>query len=51
MEKMCIRDRYMAGELALKFGNGLRVNAIAPGFFLTEQKDVYKRQYFLLDME
>ena len=27
----------MAGELALKFGNGLRVNAIAPGFFLTEQ--------------
>ena len=29
--------KYMAGELALKFGNGLRVNAIAPGFFLTEQ--------------
>ena len=28
---------YMAGELALKFGNGLRVNAIAPGFFLTDQ--------------
>lgn len=27
----------MAGELALKFGDGLRVNAIAPGFFLTEQ--------------
>ena len=27
----------MAGELALKFGNGLRVNAIAPGFFLTDQ--------------
>ena len=26
-----------AGELATKFGAGLRVNAIAPGFFLTEQ--------------
>ena len=29
--------KYMAGELALKFGNGLRVNAIAPGFFVTNQ--------------
>jgi NAD(P)-dependent dehydrogenase (short-subunit alcohol dehydrogenase family) len=29
--------QYMAGELAAKFGEGLRVNAIAPGFFLTEQ--------------
>jgi len=29
--------RYLCGELALKFGAGLRVNAIAPGFFLTEQ--------------
>lgn len=29
--------RYMCGELATKFGPGLRVNAIAPGFFLTEQ--------------
>ncbi|MDR2470130.1 MAG: SDR family oxidoreductase [Tannerella sp.] len=29
--------QYMAGELAIKFGEGLRVNAIAPGFFLTEQ--------------
>jgi NAD(P)-dependent dehydrogenase (short-subunit alcohol dehydrogenase family) len=28
---------FMAGELAIKFGEGLRVNAIAPGFFLTEQ--------------
>lgn len=29
--------KYMCGELAMKFGPGLRVNAIAPGFFLTEQ--------------
>ncbi len=29
--------KYMCGELAIKFGSGLRVNAIAPGFFLTEQ--------------
>ncbi len=29
--------KYMAGELALKFGPGFRVNAIAPGFFITEQ--------------
>lgn len=29
--------KYMCGELAMKFGEGLRVNAIAPGFFLTEQ--------------
>ncbi len=29
--------RWMAVELARKFGNGIRVNAIAPGFFLTEQ--------------
>jgi NAD(P)-dependent dehydrogenase (short-subunit alcohol dehydrogenase family) len=29
--------RYMAGELALKFGEGFRVNALAPGFFITEQ--------------
>lgn len=29
--------KYMAGELALKFGEGFRVNAIAPGFFLTDQ--------------
>ena len=27
----------MAGQLALKFGNTLRVNAIASGFFVTDQ--------------
>lgn len=29
--------QYMAGELAMKFGPGLRVNALVPGFFLTNQ--------------
>jgi NAD(P)-dependent dehydrogenase (short-subunit alcohol dehydrogenase family) len=29
--------KYMAGELALKFGAEFRVNAMAPGFFITEQ--------------
>ena len=29
--------QYMAGELAFKFGEGFRVNALAPGFFLTDQ--------------
>lgn len=29
--------QYMAGELSMKFGNGIRMNAIAPGFFLTTQ--------------
>ena len=28
---------FMATEVAKKFGTGIRVNAIAPGFFLTEQ--------------
>jgi len=29
--------KYMAIELATKFGEGLRVNAFAPGFFISEQ--------------
>lgn len=29
--------RYMATEVATKFGEGIRINAIAPGFFLTQQ--------------
>ena len=29
--------RWMAVELARKYGGGLRVNAVAPGFFITEQ--------------
>lgn len=29
--------KYMATEVASKFGEGIRVNAIAPGFFLTQQ--------------
>lgn len=29
--------QYLAHETALKFGEGIRVNAIAPGFFITEQ--------------
>lgn len=29
--------KYLAGELALKFGDGLRVNGIAPGFILSKQ--------------
>jgi NAD(P)-dependent dehydrogenase (short-subunit alcohol dehydrogenase family) len=28
---------YMATEVSKKFGEGIRINAIAPGFFLTEQ--------------
>lgn len=28
---------FMAAECAKKFGEGIRVNAIAPGFFITEQ--------------
>ena len=41
--------RWMAVELAHKFGNNLRVNAIAPGFFLTEQnKKILKNEDGLL---
>ena len=29
--------KFMATEIAKKFGEGIRINAIAPGFFLTEQ--------------
>ncbi len=29
--------KSMAGEFAIKFGEGFRVNAITPGFFITEQ--------------
>ncbi len=29
--------KYLCAELAIKFGEGLRVNAIAPGFLLTNQ--------------
>lgn len=29
--------KYMCGELGKKYGAGMRVNAIVPGFFITEQ--------------
>jgi len=29
--------RWLAVELAAKYGEGIRVNAIAPGFFIAEQ--------------
>jgi NAD(P)-dependent dehydrogenase (short-subunit alcohol dehydrogenase family) len=37
--------RWMAVEMALKFGDGIRVNAIAPGFFIGKQnKDLLLNQ-------
>ncbi len=32
-----IFTKWMAMEMAMKFGDGLRVNAIAPGFFISKQ--------------
>lgn len=32
-----IFTKWMAAEMSLKFGDGIRVNAIAPGFFIGEQ--------------
>ncbi|MFV0391028.1 MAG: SDR family oxidoreductase [Paludibacteraceae bacterium] len=29
--------KYMAGEMAIKFGENFRINALCPGFFITEQ--------------
>ena len=29
--------KYLAGELSIKFGDNFRVNALAPGFFITKQ--------------
>jgi NAD(P)-dependent dehydrogenase (short-subunit alcohol dehydrogenase family) len=36
---------FMANEVATKFGEGIRVNAIAPGFFLTEQNRTLLTNY------
>ena len=29
--------RWMATEMAIKYGDGVRVNAVAPGFFISNQ--------------
>ena len=31
--------KWLATEMCTKFGEGIRVNAIAPGFFITEQNE------------
>ena len=36
--------KWMAVELASKFGEGFRVNALAPGFFLTKQNEALLTQ-------
>lgn len=36
--------RWLAVEMALKYGEGLRVNAIAPGFFVGEQNRAFLLQ-------
>ena len=33
--------KYMAGEMAIKFGESFRVNALCPGFFITEQNRAF----------
>ncbi|MEJ2293010.1 MAG: SDR family oxidoreductase [Deinococcales bacterium] len=38
--------RWLAAHLAREYGPGIRVNALAPGFFLTKQN-----QYLMLDAE
>ena len=35
-----IFTKWMATEMALKFGEGVRVNAIAPGFFIGNQNEI-----------
>ena len=32
--------RWMATEMAIKYGDGIRVNAVAPGFFISNQNSI-----------